>query len=126
MRVLSSIGFQVMVHFALHFIADLFTFRTAFSSSLTVSRSHEPSFMGKRDDHKRVAIWTERQRMDMLLTEFRIFLFRRNIESSPRTSPQVPGLAFAAIKRCLQSRNHDLLGSLWFVAAGVLTAEMMM
>ena len=26
-------------------------------------------------------------------------------------SPQVPGLAFAAINRCLQSGNHDLLGS---------------
>ena len=35
-----------------------------------MSRSHEPSFMGKRGDHKRVAIWTERQLMDILLTEF--------------------------------------------------------
>ena len=37
-----------------------------------------------------------------------------------------PTLAFAAAKRCLQSGNRDLLGSPWFVAAGVLTAEMMM
>jgi hypothetical protein len=39
---------------------------------------------------------------------------------------QVPGLGFAATKRCPQSGNHDLLGSPWFVAAGVLTAEMVM
>jgi len=38
---------------------------------------------------------------------------------------QVLSLASAA-KRCLQSGNHDFLGPPWFVAAGVLTAEMMM
>ncbi len=48
-----------------------------------------------------------------------------NMSCSVPLSPQVRGLAFAATKRCLQSGNHDLLGSRWFVAAGVLTAEMM-
>jgi hypothetical protein len=33
--------------------------------------------MGERDDHSRVAIWAESQRMDMLLTESRIFVCRR-------------------------------------------------
>ena len=82
--------------------------------------------------------------MDMLLTESRIFLCRRDTESITASlaaraqkltrnmscfvplSPQLPGLAFAATKMCLQSGNHDLLGSPWFVAAGVLTAGMMM
>ena len=82
--------------------------------------------------------------MDMLFAESRIFLRRRDTESITAIlaaraqkpignmscfvplSPQVPRLAFAAAKRCLQSGNRDLLGSPWFVAAGVLTAEMMM
>jgi hypothetical protein len=38
-------------------------------------------------------------------------------------SPQVPGLAFAATKKCLQSGNHDFLGLLGPVAAGLLTEE---
>jgi len=38
-------------------------------------------------------------------------------------SPQDLGLAFAATKRCLQSGNHNLLGSPWFVAASVLTQK---
>jgi hypothetical protein len=48
-----------------------------FSGSLAVSRSDEPSLMGERDDHIRVAIWTKSQRMDMLLTESRILVCRR-------------------------------------------------
>src|SRR5215470_9323042 len=85
--------------------------------------------MGKRDDHSRVAIWTECQRMDTLLTEvphFRMPTGYRIDHSGPRRTStetyrqyelfcssfaQVPGLAFAATKRCLQSGNHDLLGS---------------
>ena len=101
----------------------------------------ELSLMGKRDDHSRVAIWTECQRMDMLLTESRIFLYRRDTESIDASlaaraqkltkqffplSRQIPGLAFAATKRCLQSGTHHLLGPPWFAAAGVLTVEMVM
>jgi len=37
-----------------------------------------------------------------------------------------PELGIRCNKKCLQSGNHDLLGSLWFVAVGVLTAEMIM
>jgi hypothetical protein len=33
-----------------------------------MSPSDEPSLMGKRDSHRRVAIWTECQRIDMRLT----------------------------------------------------------
>jgi hypothetical protein len=63
---------------------------------------------GKPDD-QRVAIWTECQRMDMLAPNLAF-----------------PGLEIAARKRCLQSGNHDLLGSSWFVATGVLCTEMVM
>ena len=66
---------------------------------------------GKRNDHGRVAIWTECQRMDTLLAESCIFLCRRDTESitvslaAPAQklarnmicfvplSPRVPGLA---------------------------------
>ena len=82
--------------------------------------------------------------MDMLLTESRIFLCRRDTESITPASPheqktyrqyelfcssfaRVPGLAFVATKRCLQSGKHDPSRiAVWFVAAGVLTAEMVM
>jgi hypothetical protein len=100
--------------------------------------------MGEHDAHSRVGIWTECQRTDTLLAEVPHFLFRRNAKSitaslasrAPKLtrimncfaplSPQLPGVAFAATKRSLQSGNHDRLGSPWFVAAGVLTAGMMM
>jgi len=77
----SSIGFQVMVHFPLHSSLDSVLLEPLSVASLTMSRSDKPSLMGKRDDQSRVAIWTECQRMDMLLTESRIFLCRRDTES---------------------------------------------
>jgi hypothetical protein len=91
--------------------------------------------MGERDDHSRVAIWTECQRMDMLLTESGIFPipagYRIDHREPGRTSTETyrqyelfcssftagPGLGIRCNKECLQSRNHDLLGSPWFVAA---------
>ena len=92
--------------------------------------------MGKRDDHSRVAIWTERQHMDVLLTEISHFPvptgYRISHREPRRTSTETytqfelfcssftadPGIGI----RCA----HDLLGSPWFVEAGVLTGEMMM
>ena len=56
--------------------------------------------MGERDDHSRVAIWTECQRMDTLLTEV----------------ARMPA-GFRV--------DHSSL-AVWFVAAAVLTAEMVM
>jgi len=84
--------------------------------------------MGKHDDHNRVAIWTERQRMDTLLTEVRIFLCRRDTQSiTPGLAARAQNLmgnmsclfrfrtghslAFGAIRSCLQSGSHDLLRS---------------
>jgi|SRR5215469_1490486 len=83
--------------------------------------------MGKRDDHSRVAIWTECQQMDTLLTEVPHFQYAKGMQNAIlfllRTGSS---LAFAATNRCLQSGNHDLRGSPWFVAARVLTAEIVM
>jgi hypothetical protein len=36
-----------------------------------------------------------------------------------------PGLGIRSKKGCLQSGNHDLPASPWFVACGMLTAEVM-
>jgi hypothetical protein len=122
----SSIGFRGMVHFPLH--SSLIS---VFSNCFQWQRSWP-----------RVAIWAESQRMDMLLTgipHFRVPTRRRidhgsiaapaqkligNMSCFVPLSLQVPSLAFAATKRCLQSGNHDLLGSRCFVAAGVLTTGM--
>jgi len=54
--------------------------------------------------------------MDTLPTESRIFLCRRDTESTKprRTSTKTyKAVLFDATKRCLQSGNHDLLGSPW-------------
>jgi len=94
---------------------------------------------GKRNDHGRVAIWTECQRMDTLLAESCIFLCRRDTESitvslaAPAQklarnmicfvplSPRVPGLAFAATKRCcnLEATTFQARRGSWQLACSL-------
>ena len=76
----SSIGLVVMVHFPLHSSLISLLVEPRFQW-LTNGVGFGLSLMGERGDHSRVAIWTECQRMDMLLTESRIFLCRRDTES---------------------------------------------
>ena len=96
--------------------------------------------MNQREDHSRVAIWTDRVSTDdMLLTESRIFLCRRDrIDHSglaARAKKLIGnmscfvllsdglGLGIRCNKECLQSGKHDPSRiAVWFVAAGVLTA----
>src|SRR5262249_53579772 len=55
------VGFQGTLHFALH--TSLILLFLGPLSVPHVSRSEKPRLIGKRDDHSRVAIWTECQRM---------------------------------------------------------------
>jgi hypothetical protein len=86
--------------------------------------------MGKHDDHNRVAIWTERQRMDTLLTEVPHFPRRTSTAPYGQYELFVPLSHRSQLGiRC----NKELFAiwkprpswiAAWFVAAGVLTAEM--
>ena len=99
--------------------------------------------MGERDDRSRVAIWTERQRMDTLLTEVPHFPMPTGYtidHTGPRrtsTEPYGQYELFAPLSHRSQLGircNTELFAiwkprpsriAAWFVAAGVLTAEMM-
>jgi hypothetical protein len=98
--------------------------------------------MGKHDDHNRVAIWTERQRMDTLLTEVPHFPMPTGYtidHTGPRrtsTEPYGQYELFVPLSHRSQLGircNKELFAiwkprpsriAAWFVAAGVLTAEM--
>jgi hypothetical protein len=125
-------------------IADLLIPRTPFSASLRVSSSDDQASWANTTLIAASLFGQSVSGGTRSSPKSRIFLFRRDAETitaslasrAPRLnrnmscfaprSPQVPGLAFPATKRSLQSGNHDRLGSLWFVAAGVLTAGMVM
>jgi|1186.fasta_scaffold697695_1 hypothetical protein len=100
--------------------------------------------MGEHDGYSRVGIWTECQRTDTLLAEvphFHMPTRNRIDHCEPRlrnteTHTQYkrfrssftagPGLGIRYNKEESAMGNHDRRGSPWFVAAGVLTAGVMM
>jgi MFS family permease len=113
-------------------IADLFSPRTAFSASLTVSRSDDQaswanttviaaspfgqSVSGRTRSSPKSRIFLCRRDTESITASLvsRAPKLRRNMSCFAPLSPQVPGLALAATKRSLQSGNHDLPGSPWF------------
>jgi hypothetical protein len=64
-----SIGFSRNVALLAPFIANIRVSNHFQWLAKTMSRLAEPSLMGKRNGHSRVAIWAKCQRMDMLLTQ---------------------------------------------------------